>query len=314
MGIDKFTNLILTAKEDHRLDSPHHQRGGPKIHFDLAGYEILFWEADKLEDFRQELEKRIRRRKAILVPAGVQKPVWDTGWLAKHREKALAGLAELDFKAHMETRFALLGENLSKSPSELVGAAEQAQIHASGWPFAVVLTKAAYAPRPTAEGIIAEIRIPGEPSYDYWALRRSGDFFLLRSLSEDRQQPENIWFDTRITQVTEALLYCSRLYSRLGVPPDGRLAVAIKHSGLQGRFLGEWDRRRSLYERRRTVENEVEAEERFSLGEIDTRLIELVKRFTQPLYEVFDFFRLGDGIYQEIVDRFVNEVRAGRGT
>jgi hypothetical protein len=50
------------------------------------------------------------------------------------------------------------------------------------------------------------------------------------------------------------------------------------------------------------------------LGEIDTRLIELVKRFTQPLYEVFDFFRLGDGIYQEIVDRFVNEVRAGRGT
>ena len=235
MGIDKFTNLILTAKEDHRLDSPHHQRGGPKIHFDLAGYEILFWEADKLEDFRQELEKRIRRRKAILVPAGVQKPVWDTGWLAKHREKALAGLAELDFKAHMETRFALLGENLSKSPSELVGAAEQAQIHASGWPFAVVLTKAAYAPRPTAEGIIAEIRIPGEPSYDYWALRRSGDFFLLRSLSEDRQQPENIWFDTRITQVTEALLYCSRLYSRLGVPPDGRLAVAIKHSGLQGR-------------------------------------------------------------------------------
>jgi len=52
----------------------------------------------------------------------------------------------------------------------------------------------------------------------------------------------------------------------------------------------------------------------FSLGEIEARLNELVKRFTQPLFEVFDFFRLGDGIYAEIIDGFVNQVRPGRGT
>lgn len=43
MGIDKFRNLILTAREDHLPDSPNHVRGGPKIHFDLIGYDILFW-------------------------------------------------------------------------------------------------------------------------------------------------------------------------------------------------------------------------------------------------------------------------------
>ena len=43
MGVDKFRNLILTAREDHNQDSNNHLPGGPKIHFDLSGYDILFW-------------------------------------------------------------------------------------------------------------------------------------------------------------------------------------------------------------------------------------------------------------------------------
>lgn len=42
MGIDKFRNLILTARQDHNQDSPDHQPGGAKIHFDLSGYDVLF--------------------------------------------------------------------------------------------------------------------------------------------------------------------------------------------------------------------------------------------------------------------------------
>ena len=66
MGAGRFTNLILTAREDHNPDSPNHRPGGPKIHFDLAGYDILFWDAARLDDFRSELEKRIRRRQLLL--------------------------------------------------------------------------------------------------------------------------------------------------------------------------------------------------------------------------------------------------------
>lgn len=65
MGVDKFRNLILTAREDHNHDSPNYQRGGPKIHFDLIGYDILFWHSDRLDEFRSELEKRIKRRLAV---------------------------------------------------------------------------------------------------------------------------------------------------------------------------------------------------------------------------------------------------------
>ena len=69
MGAGRFTNLILTAREDHNADSPNYVPGGPKIHFDLVGYDILYWSPSRLRDFRQELEKRIRRRQLILAGA-----------------------------------------------------------------------------------------------------------------------------------------------------------------------------------------------------------------------------------------------------
>src|SRR5208282_1717359 len=41
MGIDKFRNLILTARRDHNQDDPAHSPGGAKVHFDLQGYDVL---------------------------------------------------------------------------------------------------------------------------------------------------------------------------------------------------------------------------------------------------------------------------------
>ncbi len=66
LGAGRFSNLVLTAREDHNADSASYRPGGPKIHFDLAGYDILFWEPDRLDAFRHELEKRVRRRQLIL--------------------------------------------------------------------------------------------------------------------------------------------------------------------------------------------------------------------------------------------------------
>jgi hypothetical protein len=66
MGTGRSTSLILTAREDHKVDSPHHRPGGPKVHFDLAGYDILFWSPQRLGAFRSELEKRVQRRLRLL--------------------------------------------------------------------------------------------------------------------------------------------------------------------------------------------------------------------------------------------------------
>lgn len=66
LGAERFTNLILTAREDHSIDHPRRRPGDPKVHFDLVGYDILFWKLHRLDEFRVELEKRIRRRLQIL--------------------------------------------------------------------------------------------------------------------------------------------------------------------------------------------------------------------------------------------------------
>jgi hypothetical protein len=66
IGVSKLANLILTARADHDPESPTHVPGGPRVHFDLAGFEILFWQPERLDDFRRELEKRILRRQELL--------------------------------------------------------------------------------------------------------------------------------------------------------------------------------------------------------------------------------------------------------
>ncbi len=66
IGVGKHTNLILTAREDHDAESPRHRADGPRVHFDLAAYDILFWSPERLDGFRSELEKRVRRRLLLL--------------------------------------------------------------------------------------------------------------------------------------------------------------------------------------------------------------------------------------------------------
>jgi hypothetical protein len=66
IGVSKVTNLILTARGDHDPHAALRPPGAPRVHFDLAGFEILFWEPSRLDEFRRELEKRIQRRREML--------------------------------------------------------------------------------------------------------------------------------------------------------------------------------------------------------------------------------------------------------
>src|SRR5215471_7699262 len=66
MGRNKFRNLILMAREDHNSDSPNYRPGAKKVHFDLSGYDILFWDPNRPSDFDAELRKRIQGRLRLL--------------------------------------------------------------------------------------------------------------------------------------------------------------------------------------------------------------------------------------------------------
>ncbi len=304
MGLDKFRQLLLMAREDHFTDSPNHMTNGPKIHFDLAGYDILAWQQDKVPELRTELEKRIRRRLAVVGQRSLQAtPTWNDTWIGLQRESALVGLANSGRSGYMEVRAALSPPKLAKTQTELNEAAQQAPIHTFGWPIGIYLHKDGAKPVPRADGISAEVK-GSQESYDYWTIRRDGDFYFLGSLFEDERTSGKLFFDTRIVRVTEAVLYCLRLYSALGVDRAHTLSIAIRFGGLRDRTLTSATGRRSLSFDRQSHEDISDAEVTGTLDEIEAHLLERVKDLIAPTFTLFDFFALGDPVYAEIVNNF----------
>ena len=309
MGLGKSRNLILTCRSDHLPENPGWHPDGPKIHFDLAGYPILLWEPSEPDSFRQELEARISRRRALLSPPA-DRPILDEEWIQTHRDTASLGMEEAGFTTYMEASFGIDAPKPDLSPPELLRAASDSRIQTFGWPIGVILDGVPeYQPRARSDGIVTEVsvgRVPEESHYDYWALRRNGDFFLRKSLFEDQRDPTAIFFNTRIVRNTELLLYALRLYDRLGVDPSTGFVLELRYGGLNGRVLGSSSPNRYMSGSRACSEDQFTRSYNGSLQEVEGSLTGVVKQLTAPMLALFDFFELDDSSYKEIVQAYVD--------
>jgi len=217
----------------------------------------------------------------------------DDAWFAKEASAATAGIAKVKLLGHMELRLSLHAE-INKSQLELLNAAKASQIRTFGWPIGLVATREEYGPRPYPDGIRTEISIDqsamtGRPSYDYWALRSNGDFYLLQSLFEDDRAEKKIFFNTRIVRVTESLMFASKLYSTLGVGPETRLSVRVTHRGLAGRELTSAGGNRFIWPSTPTQADESRSEIVVAVGSILETIVDDVRRLLAPLFMLFDF-------------------------
>jgi hypothetical protein len=79
----------------------------------------------------------------------------------------------------------------------------------------------------------------------------------------------------------------------------------VRYGGIERRALTSSDPGRYLSQDYRSGVDEFEQEATFELSSVADELVEIVKHLTAPLFQLFDFFQLGDDIYKEIVDRFV---------
>ena len=235
--------------------------------------------------------------------AGV--PILNDEWFLAQHTTATAGLKKRNIAGAMEVRFGL-HNGLNKSQVELLNAVRASEIQTFGWPIAVLLeNRAEYKPRPFGDGIRAEVtRADDQISYDYWAVRKSGDFYLLQSLFEDTREKNALFFNTRIVRVTEALMFASKLYTALGAAPDAKISARFTHSGLAGRTLKSAGRNRFLSGSRRTDERASETETVIVLGEIHNALVDEVQRVCAPMFMLFEFQEFERQIYENIVRRF----------
>lgn len=65
LGIEKEPKPIFCARKDHDPRLPNRKEFQPKVHFDLDGYNILYWTPDRLEDFKNALKEKIKTRKSM---------------------------------------------------------------------------------------------------------------------------------------------------------------------------------------------------------------------------------------------------------
>jgi hypothetical protein len=146
-------------------------------------------------------------------------------WFAEEEARAQGLISKINLTGHMELRANVL-HTLSKSQIELLNAVRLSEIRTFGWPIGITLeNREEYRPRPYKDGIRAEVSIAegDRTSFDYWAARSNGDFYLLQSLFEDTRKSNQIFFDTRVVRVTESLMFLQSLYNKLGVPPRLKL-------------------------------------------------------------------------------------------
>jgi hypothetical protein len=315
MGLGKKANLILTAREDHFHSHPAFDPRGPKVHFDLEGYDILFWSPEDLPKLREELTQRVRRRLTTVRrgTVDVALPAAD-GWSAELRSRGLTGLEHLGKTGYLEVA-ASIRPTLSRSPGELRDAVQAANVHAFGWPIGVTLdNRDEYRPRPTSEGIVAEVTIEragvgsvlDRDSYDLWMAFRDGRFYTMVSLFEDERVPETIFWDIRTVRVAEALVFLARLYRRLEASDTDEITVSLRHAGLEGRTLRVADQMRFIArDGITTTENSVETEIRATLVDIETNLVGYVKQIMDPLLVVFDFYEVREDIFGDVIEKFL---------
>jgi cellulose biosynthesis protein BcsQ len=249
--------------------------------------------------------------------------VVDHQWFERQEQFARNGLAKLlNTNAFVEFSASLLTSRPNKDQSLLLDAARSSQIRVFGWPIGFVADRSEFSPRPTADGIVAEIPVAESmfgPSYDYWSLRKNGDFFLLQNYFEDtvgergrinaryRAEGDKIFFDTRIMRLVESLLYCSRLYSRLDVSEKARILFAAKFTGLKTRQLKSSNPMRPFMARG-TIEDEVRSEATASLDSITLDLFGVVKELLDPLFILFDYTKLSDVVYTQVINGFLQDV------
>jgi len=307
MGLDKFSNLLLIAKEDHYERSPNYKQDGPRIHFDLSGYDILFWDPKNLETFQSELIRKIKRRRLITTSSPIKMKGWDDEWISKHHDEAFKAFNKLNLKGFLEIQATILESNIEISQNKLLEAADKAQIHTFGWPIAPMAnSNENFRPNPTTEGIKNIIYSKTDSAFDFWTIRKNGDFYLLKSLFEDgRDKKDELFFNTRVVRVTEVYLYLARLYTSFEIDSNAIIKIRIRHGGLNGRKISS-SSNRVISGTNITSENKVIFELDTSLDEIESHLNDLVEKTVTPLFMVFNYFNIGRSILDDIVDKYVN--------
>jgi hypothetical protein len=230
-------------------------------------------------------------------------------WFSNNRLQALKGLQTMQIKTYMEVQAKFIDPDAEFKKIELREAASKSTVPTFGWPIAVFLentTQSELKPVVDTNGIKAELAISKHPfdddkTFDYWAIHTSGAFFILKSIFEDLRDPTIISFNTRIIRITEVFMYLKNLYSNLAIGSNKQLQVIIRHGGIKGRSLGTLAQNRFMLGTYFAGQDEVSSTNIVTIDDFIKDPGGVVEKFTEPLFEAFDFYKIDRKILDQIV-------------
>ena len=100
-------------------------------------------------------------------------------------------------------------------------------------------------------------------------------------------------------------MFIESLYTKLGAPPESRIAIRVSHSGLKGRTLNSASPNRSVSSRI-SDEGDTSADVVSVLGQMQETRVEDVRKILEPMFMLFDFMQFNVEVYEDIVRSFEN--------
>jgi hypothetical protein len=124
----------------------------------------------------------------------------------------------------------------------------------------------------------------------YWVVRRDLTFFILNSFSEDFNTRDTLYTDTRIFSLVEDLLFIQKFFKKFDVSVDADLLIKMTYGNLKKyKLLTPSQREKKiLKEPFITEENEITADFRVKLKNIDSDIIQIVEDVISQLFIVYD--------------------------
>lgn len=215
-------------------------------------------------------------------------------------------MEKTDLKGYLEFFCHLPKYKLNADLKDLVIAADESQIHTFGWPIGVVLHTKELKPKPISQDKIRVI--VDKDLFDLWTLDKKGNYYILKSLFEDRRGGNAIFFDTRTIRTTELFLRTARLYKALSVPENEVIECKLEYGGLLNRVLGAANPNRIFIEQRKCTINEVSKTFREPIVNFlnERRLKEIVYEVLKAITEGCDMFEPPIQEINNMIDEFLN--------
>jgi hypothetical protein len=234
--------------------------------------------------------------------------IWDKEWIKKRHEEALSKMKKNEKLGFVEINTTLTNPETNKFECEkLKEKFENTFLNNSQWPIGYLNKLIDIYPK--NDGIFFEIKdYLSNNLYLYGYIREDGAFYLIHSLREDAKEHfKYISCKLRIDRIVKALLFSIRFYQKLNINPNSYLVVGIKHGGLKDRCIVP-----DLVDVRFhdptlvSTEDESYYEEKLILNKIEEQLSEIVERFSNKLFKLFNFYQVDKKYIDEIVKKIIS--------